>query len=77
MGSFPAARPIFGDSPEPGGESIASVSYDTNGNVTRVEQADGQVFEYTYNSDGTPHTQTRDGVTRTYAYDNGLLVSVS
>jgi YD repeat-containing protein len=54
--------------------AVGSYSYDANGNV--LADPDGNT--YTWNTDGTVATQTRNGVTRTFHYDDaGNLVSVS
>ena len=76
MGSYPCACPIYGPETRPGGSTISIDSRDGAGNPTSVTM-DGVQTVYTYNSDGTPNTQTRLGVTRTYAYSGGQLVSIA
>lgn len=54
--------------------TVGAYTYDTNGNV--LTDPDGNT--YTWNTDGTPATQTRGGVTRTFTWNtDGTLGSVS
>ncbi|MCB1071368.1 MAG: RHS repeat protein, partial [Kiritimatiellae bacterium] len=47
------------------------VTYDTNALVTRLDSFDGTVVDYTYDDRGRLAARTVDGVTATFAYDDG------
>lgn len=62
------------------GDPTLAIAYNGDGTIASVaETAAGTTITttFTYNTDGTIHTSTRLGVTRTYTYVSGNLTAVA
>lgn len=51
-----------------------AMTWDVNGSLTSLKDANKDIT-YTYMSDGQRYTKTVNGVTTTYHYNNGMLLS--
>lgn len=57
-----------------------AITYNADGTTASVAETQGGTTittTFTYNTDGTIHTSTRLGVTRTFTYTNGNLTAVA